>query len=89
MDRMDTHPAGMARAMHSGISHAEATPMTADKFILVADDDEPSREGLKLLSMVQVEIARQEGQTTMRFECPACGHTLTDPVGASSSPSGW
>jgi CheY-like chemotaxis protein len=39
----------MARAMQSGISHAEATPMTADKFILVADDDEPSREGLKLL----------------------------------------
>jgi predicted RNA-binding Zn-ribbon protein involved in translation (DUF1610 family) len=39
--------------------------------------------------MVQGEIARQEGQTTMRFECPACGHTLTDPVGASSSPSGW
>jgi hypothetical protein len=60
MDRMDTHPAGMARAMHSGISHAEATPMTADKFILVADDDEPSREGLKLLFMVQVEIARQD-----------------------------
>jgi ssDNA-binding Zn-finger/Zn-ribbon topoisomerase 1 len=39
--------------------------------------------------MVQVETARQEGQTTMRFECPACEHTLTDPVGASSSPSGW
>jgi hypothetical protein len=34
--------------------------MTADKFILVADDDEPSREGLKLLFMVQVEIARQD-----------------------------
>ena len=39
--------------------------------------------------MEQVEVARQEGQTTMRFECPVCGHTLTDPVGASSTPSGW
>jgi DNA-binding NtrC family response regulator len=32
-----------------GYFHAEVTAMTAAKFILVADDDEPSREGLKLL----------------------------------------
>jgi DNA-binding NtrC family response regulator len=35
--------------MRSGYFHAEVTAMTAAKFILVADDDEPSREGLKLL----------------------------------------
>jgi DNA-binding NtrC family response regulator len=35
--------------MHSGHFHPEVAAMTADKFILVADDDEPSREGVKLL----------------------------------------
>jgi CheY-like chemotaxis protein len=35
--------------MQQGYLHAEVTAMTAAKFILVADDYEPSREGLKLL----------------------------------------
>jgi CheY-like chemotaxis protein len=39
----------MARTMQPGYFHVEVTAMTAANFILVADDDEPSREGLKLL----------------------------------------
>lgn len=44
----------MARTMHSarctrGHFHPDVAAVTADKFILVADDDELSREGLKQL----------------------------------------
>jgi len=56
-----THPAGMARAMHSGVSHAggDRRDSRTSSFSWLTID-EPSREGLKLLFMVQVEIARQD-----------------------------
>jgi len=49
MDWVDATLAGLARTMQPGYFRVEVTAMTAAKFILVADDDEPSREGLKLL----------------------------------------
>jgi CheY-like chemotaxis protein len=46
---VDAHPGRNGTRDAAGYFYAEVTAMTAANFILVADDDEPSREGLKLL----------------------------------------